>query len=102
MPEPRSRRFPSVVVLVAVLVLLGATPDAFADRVRNQDPGGGSGGGGENCWAMTCSKCDTETHDVFPDITWDTCPNVAENGGCNCTWVSGKCIGPYGTCVYTG
>lgn len=60
------------------------------------------GPGGGTCWAMTCTKCVEAYHPVLPDIKWDTCKTVAENGGCDCNWAGDKCTGPYGTCVYTG
>ena len=98
-------------ILVVMLFVCGgtayaATPcvDENGNRVacEQMPPPEGGGPGGGTCWAMTCTKCVEVTHPVLPDIKWDTCKTVAENGGCNCNWAGDKCTGPYGSCVYTG
>lgn len=96
MTEPRSRRFPSVVVLAAILMLLGAAPDAFADRARNQDPGSGGGGGQSYCWTQSCAYCD-EPCNAYG--CWVSCEYDEWPGGCACWFENGECS-ENGSCTY--
>lgn len=95
----------AVAVLAVLVATLAFAPSVLALEPYEQDPGtgGGSGGAGSPCYAMTCTACGEQCRNVGENqICWDKCFTIAESGGCDCDWEGEHCLGDYGVCTYTG